>query len=49
MQLPENFSRGVSAAIESGELVRDNRNAYVRECVDFFEASSPQPSNKEYD
>ncbi len=48
ISLPEKFSRRVSSAIESGQLFAEDRSAFVRECVDFFEPILPQPSKEQF-
>lgn len=46
--LPEKFSRRVSAAIAAGQLVAEDRSAFVRECVDFLEPILPTPSKEQF-
>ena len=36
------------AAIETDQLISDNRRAFVRECVDFFEPILPNPSKEQF-
>lgn len=48
ISLPEKFSRRVTSAIESGHMFGDDRSAFVRECVDFFEPILPQPSKDQF-
>lgn len=48
MTLPERFSRRVSSAIESGQLFGEDRSAFVRECVDYFEPILPKPSKEQF-
>ena len=45
---PEKFSRRVSTAIETGQLVAENRSAFVRECVDFYEPIFPKPTREQF-
>ena len=46
--LPEKFSLRVSTAIEAGQLLAENRSAFVRECVDFLEPILPTPSKEQF-
>lgn len=48
ISFPEKFSRRVSTAIESGELFAENRSAFVRECVDFYEPILPHPTKEQF-
>ena len=48
ISLPDKFSRRVTSAIESGRMFGDDRSAFVRECVDFFEPILPQPSKDQF-
>ena len=46
--LPEKFSRRVSGAIHHAQLVAENRALFVRECVSFYEATLPRPTEQQY-
>ena len=46
--LPDKFSRRVSNAIDAGQLVTENRAAFVRECVAFYEGFLPHPTEQQY-
>ena len=48
VNIPEKFSRRVSTAIETGQLFGENRSAFVRECVDYFEPVTPTPSKEQF-
>lgn len=48
ISFPEKFSRRVSTAIETGQLVAENRSAFVRECVDFYEPIIPTPTREQF-
>ena len=48
--LPSHFSRKVTAAITDGKLGEpDNRAAFVREVVAFYEGILPNPSLSQYE
>lgn len=46
--LPEKLSRRVSEAIAENRLILEDRSAFVRECVDFFEPIVPTPSKEQF-
>lgn len=47
--LPTAFSKRVQDAIESNTLAKpENRLAFIRECVSYFESYLERPTNEEY-
>ena len=47
--LPTDFSKKVKDAIDNGDINKsENRLAFIRECVTYFESRLPRPTTEEY-